>query len=187
MSCRIFINRFDYNLVVRGERKKAEHKNGLAVLDFALRETCGIDLSRQTIEKGLHGKPYFADRSDIHFNISHSGDLAAAAVCEYPVGVDIQVYRPVKDSLIKKLCSDTELQYIRSSDDKSRAFLQLWTLKESYIKATGDGMSFPMDEINFDIRRQNVKNAAVGRFSNQSGFYYVRDLGSFSLAACVLC
>ena len=184
MSCRIFIDRFDYGCTKKGERKKAEHENGLSTLAYALRSVYGAELAQQTIIRGTHGKPYFDNRNDIQFSISHSGDFAAAAVCEFPVGVDIQVYCPIKEAMINKLCDETELRYINSCADRSRAFLHLWTLKESYIKATGDGMSFPMNEINFDICGFSGK--LTGRISNREGLYYLKDCGLFALAACVL-
>ena len=186
MSCRIYIDRFSYADTERGQKKITESKNGLSVLRRAVEDVYGIDPETLTIEHGVHGKPYFKERGDIFFNISHSGDFAAAAVCGYPVGVDIQVFRPVKNSLINKLCSAEEKSYINSSSDKSRAFIELWTLKESYIKATGDGMSFPMDKVCFDIRGRSLQSGAVGRFSTTSGLYYIKSCREYSLAACVL-
>ena len=181
--CSVYIQSFDYGSSVRGERKKAESLNGLTVLNHALQEEFGEELSHFTIEKGVHGKPYFAD-SDICFNISHSGNYAAAAVSSVPVGVDVQVVRPVKDNIIAKLCRGKELEYINNSVDKSRAFIRLWALKESYIKATGDGMSFPMDEINFDIT--GFDGAAFGKISNRGGLYSLRYYDDFVLAVCCL-
>lgn len=181
--CGVYVQKFDYGSSARGERKKAESANGLSVLDHALQKEFGEELSHFTIEKGVHGKPYFTD-SDIMFNISHSGNYAAAAVSSIPVGVDVQVVRPVKDNIIAKLCRGKELEYIGNSSDKSRAFIRLWALKESYIKATGEGMTFPMDEINFDITGSD--GSVFGMISNREGVYYLRDNGDHVLAVCCL-
>ena len=182
--CCVYIKEFDYGSAVRGERKSAESVNGLSVLNYALQKEFGENLSHFTIAKGMHGKPYFTD-SDILFNISHSGNYAAAAVSSIPIGVDVQIVRPVKDNIIAKLCRGKELEYIdKSGDDKSRAFIRLWTLKESYIKATGDGMTFPMDEINFDI--SDFDDSVFGRVSNREGVYFLRDYNDFVLAVCCL-
>ena len=144
----------------------------------------GIDTDSFTIEKGEYGKPYFSEREDICFNISHSGDYAAAAVSDSPIGIDIQVIRPVKDGLIKKLCNETERGFIDKSEDKDRAFITLWALKESYIKAIGKGMSFPMKDVNFEP--EEFDGEAQGEFSNRSGHFYVKDFGEFILAVCSL-
>ncbi len=184
MSCKIYLQKYDYSGVLRGQRKKLESRNGLSLLDHAVKDEYGLDLTSLEIERGIHGKPYFKDRRDICFNISHSGDYAAAALCSREVGVDIQVFRHIKDNVINKLCRGAELEYIGSSPDRDRAFIMLWALKESYIKATGDGMTFPMSEVNFDIR--GFDGELVGRVSNREGLYLLRDCGSFALAACVL-
>ena len=183
MSCRVCLQRYDYTGIVRGERKKAETQNGRSLLRHAVLDTYGIDTETMDIRLGEHGKPYFAG-SDIEFNISHSGDYAAAAVSSVPVGVDVQTYRPIKENLIEKLCRGAELDYISSAEDKSRAFIHLWALKESYIKAIGAGMSFPMNEVNFDIR--GFSGTLCGRISNREGLYLLRDYGSFTLAVCAL-
>lgn len=186
MSCRVYINKFGYDGIERGQRKKRESENGLSVLSYALEREHGISPARLVIARGEHGKPYFPQRPDICFSISHSGDYAAAALCETPVGVDIQIFRPIKNNLINKLCDDTELRYINTSPDPSRAFIHLWTLKESYIKAIGKGMAFPMDEINFDLTGKNAEEGVCGRFSNKEGLYYLHDFGQYSLAVCAL-
>lgn len=180
----IYISRFNYDDLKRGERKKFETANGRYLLREAVRREFGVDSGLFTIEKGEHGKPFFAERDDIFFNISHSGELVAVGVGKCPVGVDVQVVRRVKDSLINKLCNYNEKEFILESTDKDRAFITLWALKESYIKAIGLGMSYPMSEINFDIR--NFYGEAEGEFSNRSGRYYVKDYGDFVLAACAL-
>ena len=182
MSCAVYLQKYDYSDVPRGSRKKTESQNGLKLLKIAINDIYGISLPE--IEREAHGKPYFPTRSDIFFNISHSGDYAAAAVCTYPVGVDIQVMRPAKDALIRKLCRGAELDYVMTSQDRSRAFIHLWALKESYIKAIGLGMSFPMNEINFDIR--GFSGSLTGRISNKEGLYLLRDNGDHALAVCAL-
>ncbi len=183
MGCIVYLQRYDYSGISRGERKKAESGNGMELLRYAVKDVYAADLSTLDMRRGKHGKPYFAG-SDIQFNISHSGDFAAAAVSAYPVGVDVQVTRSIKEGLIRKLCRGKELDYIAAATDKSRAFIHLWALKESYIKAIGMGMAFPMDEINFDIL--GFDGELQGRLSNCEGRYFLRDFGEFTLAVCSL-
>lgn len=178
----IYLDKFDYSDLKRGERKTAETGNGRALLKKAVSEIYGIDTDTMTIKKGEHGKPYFEERQDIYFNISHSGDYVAVMVGDSPLGVDIQTIRPVKERMIEKICSEEEKSFVYNSLDKDRAFITLWTLKESYIKAIGTGMSFPMSGINFDLSRLNQNG--TGEISNQSGVYLVRDFGEFVLSAC---
>ena len=180
----IYIKKYDYSGLNRPERRKAETRNGRELLKQAVSDEYGIDTDNLTIEKGEYGKPYFAEREDIFFNISHSGDYAAAAVSDSPIGIDIQVIKPVKDGLIKKLCNEDEKNFIEKSKDKDRAFITLWALKESYIKAIGKGMSFPMKDVNFVL--EDFCGEAEGEFSNRSGYFYVQACEEFILAVCFL-
>ncbi len=180
----IYIKKYDYSNLKHGERKKSETVNGRELLKTAVLREFGVDSDTLTIAKGEHGKPYFSDREDIFFNISHSGDFVAVAVGECSLGIDIQVVRSVRERMIDKLCNNDEKQFISNCFDKDKAFIILWSLKESYIKAIGKGMSFSMSDINFKL--EYFKDEAEGGFSNRSGRYFVRDYGEFVLAVCAL-
>ena len=183
MSCYIYINKFNLDNIARGQKKAAETQFGRDTLNAALNCVYQLDLANMDIGVHDHGKPYFINRGDIHFNISHSGGYAAAAVCDYPVGVDIQIIKGVSDRVIEKICSDKERQFVESFPDRDRAFMRLWSLKESYIKAIGLGMTYSMKNVNFSLNGCDVQ---TGRFSNKEGFYTLRDYGKYILAACVL-
>lgn len=71
------------------------------------------------------------------FNISHSHGLVVLAISEFsPVGVDIELVREVKDDLKRFVSSDEEYRFIK--DDSS--FYEIWTSKESLVKAEGQGI-----------------------------------------------
>lgn len=75
-----------------------------------------------------------------YFNISHSGDYVALAVSEEIVGIDIEEVKPY-DKTLADFCFDSdEIQYINESPE---CFYELWTKKESIMKATGLGLSLP--------------------------------------------
>ena len=103
---------------------------------------------------GEHGKPMLADRAasrDIEFNASGSQELAVCAVTVgRQVGVDIEFSgRPVDEALIRVCLSAAERRAyaMLSSEEKPAAFYRLWTLKEAYLKATGDGLSRKMSAL----------------------------------------
>ncbi|HUS08384.1 MAG TPA: 4'-phosphopantetheinyl transferase superfamily protein [Bryobacteraceae bacterium] len=92
---------------------------------------------------GPHGKPYISG-SRLQFNLSYSGDLALAAVCQTETGVDIERARSNFDVL--RLASrflspaeDATLQLL-PADERHEAFLRLWTRKEAALKALGCGL-----------------------------------------------
>jgi 4'-phosphopantetheinyl transferase len=100
--------------------------------------------------EGSHGKP--ALPGGPRFNLAHTGDLALLAVTAGgEVGVDLERVRTLPDLMpvARLVFSADELAYLaaRHGDDRRVAFFTLWTRKEAYIKATGEGMSAPLQEI----------------------------------------
>lgn len=182
----IYIKRYDYSNISRGERKKEETLNGRKLLKFAVQDLFGLNTDTLVITKNEHGKPYFQDVRGIEFNISHSGDYVAVMLGDTHIGVDIQTVRPVKERVIYKMCNDDECSFVFSDTETDRAFIRLWTLKESYVKALGTGMTFPMSTVNFDLRNTEEDTGKFGKLSNQQGIFLNRDFDDFILSACVL-
>ncbi len=111
------------------------------LLDCALKKH-GLSEKQAEIFYGANGKPYLKD-CNLFYNLSHSGVVAVCAFSDREVGIDIQKSVTPSDALIKKVCSEDEIKYLLSlgEDDKSSAFTRLWTLKESYLKFTGEGIT----------------------------------------------
>lgn len=82
------------------------------------------------------GKPYLKD-NQVFFNLSHTGDFVVCALSNNEVGIDIEKIRPKNDLVIKKCFTESETTY--ALDDST--FTKVWTLKESYIKYLGTGLS----------------------------------------------
>lgn len=93
------------------------------------------------IEIGEHGKPYLVDHPDIHFNISHCQKAIAVAVSDQPVGVDVEMFRKVNDSLIDKCMNEREKADIISSVSPEETFIAYWTRKEAAFKLFGTGIT----------------------------------------------
>lgn len=98
------------------------------------------------------GKPHLSNPArDIRFNLSHSGERALLAVTlGREVGVDIEQTREVSDmvSIAERVFSPSERdRLLQTPDDRQlEVFFRLWTRKESFIKALGEGMYFPLRE-----------------------------------------
>ncbi len=180
----IYIKKCDYSGLVPGERKKAETKNGRNLLSYALKKDFGIDFDEASVVKNKYGKPYLSDNVKAHFNISHSGSYVAVMTADTEIGIDIQIVRPVRERVVEKICNKSERALVYSGDGSDRCFIQLWTLKESYIKAIGRGMSFPMNEVNFSF--EELPCDTYGRLSNQKGIYFTKNYKDFVVSACVL-
>lgn len=86
------------------------------------------------------GKPYIADHPDIHFSLSHSGNVALCALSDQPVGADVEVPRKISPSLIAYTMNDSEQEQINASTNPTMKFLFFWTRKEALLKLTGEGI-----------------------------------------------
>ena len=62
------------------------------LLTLAVREVWGLSPLPEIAQRE-GGKPFFPDREELHFNLSHSGDLALCGLDRAPVGVDIQIVK----------------------------------------------------------------------------------------------
>lgn len=69
--------------------------------------------------------------------------VGVSSDCE--VGCDIEKIVDAPLEIADCFFNSPEAEYIAASQDKNRAFFKLWTLKESYMKMTGRGMSIPLD------------------------------------------
>ena len=95
------------------------------------------------ITEGAQGKPEW-NVEGLYFNLSHSGTIAACAVCDRPVGLDVQEAYPYREALVRRFFSPEEQAFLAKSMDKDRDFGFLWCRKEAYVKALGDGMTIPL-------------------------------------------
>ena len=103
--------------------------------------------SSREIVTGENGKPFFRDKG-IFFNLSHSGDFVLCAVSTREVGCDIEQVRGIDLNIARRFFFGSEYDDIlsRPTDrEKTEMFFRYWTLKESFMKATGKGMSLPLD------------------------------------------
>jgi 4'-phosphopantetheinyl transferase len=117
-----------------------------------LREILGSLLDRAPHDVGITlapgGKPQIADTHllpAISFNLSHSADVAAVAIsARVAVGIDIEslARHEVSESVIARVLTAEERAEVdrRPEAERTRAFLQRWTVKEAYLKGLGDGL-----------------------------------------------
>ncbi|WP_459479996.1 4'-phosphopantetheinyl transferase family protein [Clostridium saccharoperbutylacetonicum] len=112
-----------------------------------------LGLNRIEFKYNKWKKPELIDNSEIHFNISHSGEWVVVGVATKPIGVDIQKIDEIDLSIAKSCFSKDENEYILSLPQSKRndAFFMLWTLKEAFIKAKGMGLYMPLDSFTIKI------------------------------------
>jgi len=125
--------------------------------------------------------PEFAG-ARIHFNLAHSEDLALCAItCVAPVGVDVERVRTVKDAadLVARFFSKRESKLFKklAPDKRPSAFFNLWTRKEAFLKATGEGIGDSLNsvEVSF-LPGEQARLLAVASDPGQAVEWTLQDL-----------
>ncbi len=126
------------------------------------------------------GKPYFPDFPAVHFNLSHCRGMAVCLLSPHECGVDVEQCRPLREKVVSRVFSPEEQSALQTADDPDFLFTRLWTLKESYVKAIGIGVSYPMREVCFSLTETGVlSNRPDADFRNITE-------GAFSVSVCIL-
>lgn len=118
-----------------------------ALLYHALTIFYKLDQAEIKINFNTHGKPYLDQNkssSQIFFNISHSHDYIALILSKNgEVGIDIEKIKPRKhiDALACRVFKASEIIWINNQTNVLASFYRLWSLKEAYLKATGEGLA----------------------------------------------
>ena len=137
------------------ERHRNRFIAGRGILRSLLANYLDCEPGSLQFDYGPNGKPVLAGRfaeSDLNFNLAHSENLALIAATRLgPVGVDVEKIRPVNDSdeLVERFFSPRESALFQTVADsqKESAFFNLWTRKEAWLKATGEGIGHLLSRV----------------------------------------
>lgn len=108
---------------------------------------------------GPQGKPYLKDYPDVHFSLSHSGNIAVLAISDSEIGIDVQERRGYQEKVMKRFYHKSEIAIIEAISDsaeKVNCFYQMWTAKEAYIKFTGKGMGQDLRSFGVDLANERI-------------------------------
>lgn len=99
-----------------------------------------------SVMAGEHGKPMV---EGLEFNLSHSGNLVICAVSDQPVGCDVELLRKAPARVAERYFSRDEQEYLSRfcGEDYDKEFFRLWTMKESYVKMTGEGIAMARGKV----------------------------------------
>lgn len=117
------------------------------LLLHGLLEEYGLTQDEIVMEIADSGKPYLASHPHIHFNFSHCDTGVACGISNVPIGIDIESVRKIDPYVVKCLCSAAEQETLRYAASPTLAFTAMWTLKESWLKATGYGLPYPLTQL----------------------------------------
>lgn len=138
----------------------------------------GLEDAVSKIAEGKYKKPYFPAIHDrFRFSLSHSGQMAlcvssfSAEGRAVSVGCDIEEESHFNPAIPERFFHPEEnsrLQALTDPEEQQKLFTRLWTLKESFVKAAGTGLTLPLNRfcvrISEDGRISLEQDAVPGNF-----------------------
>lgn len=130
-------------------RDQTGHEAGRQLLREIYRREAGEDLPEIRVTD--RGKPYFPD-SPWYFSISHTSKHAFCALSRNNLGLDAEeLDRKVNLKLAEKVLSPSEKQQFDAAENKEKALLTFWVLKEATAKLSGEGLRGYPNHTNFSL------------------------------------
>lgn len=135
------------------EKDRHQFIESRATLRLLLSQYLNVPPAGLTYSLTAQGKPRVSD-SDLRFNLSRRNGLALIAFAEgREIGVDVELVRPDLSlfEIAEVSFSESELTAWKGLPQAEQAagFYNCWTRKEAFIKAIGEGFSFPLKQ--FDV------------------------------------
>lgn len=104
------------------------------------------NISESEIYFGDNGKP---ETDKLHFNLSHTENMVICAVANKEVGCDIEKTSKAPGRVAERFFTGREKAHLEAvpKEKRNSEFFRIWTMKESYIKMTGEGMKVPFQSL----------------------------------------
>jgi 4'-phosphopantetheinyl transferase len=137
-----------------------------AILKHLLSRFSGVNEQEILLASGKNGKPFWSNPFEIRFNLSHAGDgLVIGLSLEKEVGIDMERLDRIPNipALETFLFTPSELELFHNLDPslKQETFITAWTRKEAVLKASGEGLTKAMNEL--DVAFIKEKNFLMGK------------------------
>jgi 4'-phosphopantetheinyl transferase len=130
-----------------------------------------------SFEYGSKGKPYLKRgyAPSLYFNLAHADEFGLYGFCQNSeIGVDLERVREIPDAevIAKRLFTHREHIELLSlpSEVRTKAFLYCWTRKEAFIKATGEGLSLPLNTFEVSLHSERTPTLRILNHVKQSTF-----------------
>lgn len=132
-----------------------------------------------------YGKPFIENIESFNFNISHSGKWIVCVTDLLPVGIDVELIRNIDFGLAELVFTvDEYIEFMKQTQyKKTLYFYDIWTLKESYIKACGKGLSMDLKSFGMVIEANCIKlENYIGRDKHYFRQYNIDN--NYKLSTC---
>jgi 4'-phosphopantetheinyl transferase len=162
------------------ERDRVRYVAGRAQLRMLLADYVDAEPESLVFRYGENGKPALATPAP-HFNLSNSGALALIAItADAEVGIDVELYNQSfgAERIPERFFAPDEVHALRALPEhlQPRGFLELWTRKEAFIKARGDGLSLALDSFSVTLGQGRASLIRTGWSQNEPDQWSLLDL-----------
>lgn len=126
---------------------------------YAIYKRSGYKNSQLKFGVNEYNKPILINPDNLYFNISHSGNWVVCTVADDVVGVDVELIRNTTNfEVAKRFFTKDEYSSLikQDSTNQIKYFYLLWTLKESYIKADGRGLSLSLKSFSINVLNNEI-------------------------------
>lgn len=120
------------------------------------------------IERTFIGKPYFSNCDHLYFNLSHSGEYAACVLADHEVGVDIQKVQGA--AAVRRIAPRILHAGEAAYQEEESMLYRIWTVKEAYVKATGEGIRRDFRKIRVDFEKGTVEDMPFTLWESIPGY-----------------
>ena len=145
----------------------------------------GCQPGKVKIVHGSYGKPELAEVADdfpLRFNLAHSHQIGLLAfTLNREIGVDVERARPLQygPRIAERFFSPNEYAVWQAQELEERqdAFFRCWTRKEAYIKAVGEGLSYPLQQFDVSLTKDDPARILAIKGNEEEGRYWsVKEL-----------
>ncbi len=130
------------------------------------------------------GKPHIKNINDFNFNISHSGEWVVVVFSDDEIGVDIEKIKDINFEIAQRFFSEEECDNIFTKNEKEKLeqFFIYWTIKESFLKAIGTGLTRPLNT--FTVKLIDNKYHIFEDTKKLDWNIYLNKLENYFISVC---
>jgi len=159
---------------------------GEVMVRFMVSKQYSINIDQIEILKNTYGKPYIIN-PPIYFNISHAGEWVACAISGQNIGIDVELIKNENKDILdiaRRFFHKEEYLFLRAKEESEciTAFYDLWTLKESYIKWIGTGLTTPLNSFYFNISDNQIFVTDINQVAHP--FFRQYPISGYKLSVC---
>mgnify|MGYP004445425849 CR=1 FL=1 len=172
--------------LLSNEGPRTERACAYLLLAKALKKE-GIEIRDLTFELKENRKPRIVNEDMPDFNLSHSGEYVVCMISEEPCGCDVEMISRKMTSIVRRYYTEEEKKAVikcrdgNETEPNQALAMSIWTMKESFIKPIGLGLSVPLESFCSIERLPKIRQNIA------EGDYYVKTFAINDEYVCAFC